>query len=78
MITYQGVPVYPGVAIGKFSVVVSDRVGAQKRVAITQEQVGAELARLDSAFRGANKTLEEKWPRIRGDIYMFRTMILEK
>ena len=59
MITYQGVPVYPGVAIGKFSVVVSDRVGAQKRVAITQEQVGAELARLDSAFRGANKTLEE-------------------
>ena len=58
MKVYQGVPVYPGVAIGKLSVVVSDRVGSQKRVLIQPGQVDKELRRIEAAFRGANAALE--------------------
>ena len=55
---FQGVPVYPGVAIGKLSVVVSDRVGAQKRAPISPSQVNAHLKRLDESFRRASAALE--------------------
>lgn len=55
---FQGVPVYPGVAIGKLSVVVSDRVGAQKRAPIAPSQVDAHLKRLDESFRRASAALE--------------------
>ncbi len=57
MKTFQGVAVYPGVAIGKLSIVASDRVGTQKRISIAKEQVKSELKRLDAAFRGANEKL---------------------
>lgn len=57
MKVYHGVPVYPGVAIGKLSVVVSDRVGSQKLAEISKDQVAKELSRLDSAFEGASATL---------------------
>ncbi len=56
---YQGVPVYPGVAIGKLSIVMGDRVGAQKLETIDASQVEAELQRLDLAFKGASATLRD-------------------
>lgn len=57
MKVYQGVPVYPGVAIGRLSVVVSDRVGAQKFVKINSAQVKGECERLELAFSNASETL---------------------
>lgn len=59
MKTYQGTPVFPGVAIGKFSVLIGDRVGTQKLIPIDSSDIPMELERLDDALTDANKRLRK-------------------